>query len=172
MLTAFKGDLSQGRMDAEICAWGKDLLSNTRLLLDSPAAHDPVRPSCCRTSSSCSFRSFSYLRKPRRRIATDRGRADRRPGNDETSHRDSREAEREETIDHEEHLIAAAMISLAAGPHGQSPPRKFAPRTRARFAAREARAAREELGSLESWPRRVAGAWARRSGGLALSPRA
>ena len=43
MLTAFKGDLSQGRMDAEISAWGKDLLSNTRLLLDSPAANDPVR---------------------------------------------------------------------------------------------------------------------------------
>jgi hypothetical protein len=43
MLTAFKGDLSQGRMDAEISSWGKDLLSNTRLLLDSPAANDPVR---------------------------------------------------------------------------------------------------------------------------------
>jgi hypothetical protein len=43
MLTAFKGDLSQGRMDGEIAAWGKDLLSNTRLLLDSPAANDPTR---------------------------------------------------------------------------------------------------------------------------------
>jgi hypothetical protein len=43
MLTAFKGDLSQGRMDAEISSWGKELLSNTRLLLDSPAARDPVR---------------------------------------------------------------------------------------------------------------------------------
>jgi hypothetical protein len=43
MLTSFKGDLSQGRMDAEISAWGKELLSNTRLLLDSPAARDPVR---------------------------------------------------------------------------------------------------------------------------------
>jgi len=43
MLTAFKGDLSDGRMDAEISAWGKDLLSNTRLLLDSPAGKDPVR---------------------------------------------------------------------------------------------------------------------------------
>jgi hypothetical protein len=43
MLTAFKGDLSQGRMDAEIASWGKELLSNTRLLLDSPAAKDPVR---------------------------------------------------------------------------------------------------------------------------------
>jgi hypothetical protein len=43
MLTAFKGDLSQGRMDAEMASWGKELLSNTRLLLDSPAARDPVR---------------------------------------------------------------------------------------------------------------------------------
>jgi hypothetical protein len=43
MLTSFKGDLSQGRMDAQISAWGKELLSNTRLLLDSPAARDPVR---------------------------------------------------------------------------------------------------------------------------------
>ena len=43
MLTAFKGDLSQGRMDAQIASWGKDLLSNTRLLLDSPAGRDPVR---------------------------------------------------------------------------------------------------------------------------------
>jgi hypothetical protein len=43
MLTAFKGDLSQGRMDVEVSAWGKELLSNTRLLLDSPAAKDPVR---------------------------------------------------------------------------------------------------------------------------------
>lgn len=43
MLTVFKGDLSQGRMDAEISSWGKELLSNTRLLLDSPAAKDPVR---------------------------------------------------------------------------------------------------------------------------------
>jgi len=43
MLTAFKGDLSQGRMDTQIASWGKDLLSNTRLLLDSPAAQDPMR---------------------------------------------------------------------------------------------------------------------------------
>jgi hypothetical protein len=43
MLTSFKGDLAQGRMDAQIASWGKDLLSNTRLLLDSPAARDPVR---------------------------------------------------------------------------------------------------------------------------------
>ena len=43
MLTAFKTDVNQGRMDAQIATWGKDLLSNTRLLLDSPAAQDPVR---------------------------------------------------------------------------------------------------------------------------------
>ena len=43
MLTSFKGDLSRGRMDAQIASWGKDLLSNTRLLLDSPAARDPAR---------------------------------------------------------------------------------------------------------------------------------
>ena len=43
MLTAFKGDLNQGRMDAQVSAWSKDLLSNTRLLLDSPAAQDPAR---------------------------------------------------------------------------------------------------------------------------------
>ena len=43
LLTAFKADLSQGRMDTEMASWGKDLLSNTRLLLDSPAGRDPVR---------------------------------------------------------------------------------------------------------------------------------
>jgi hypothetical protein len=43
LLTAFKADLSQGRMDAEMASWGKDLLSNTRLLAASPAGRDPVR---------------------------------------------------------------------------------------------------------------------------------
>jgi len=43
LLTAFKGDLNQGRMDAQMASWGKELLSNTRLLLDSPVASDPVR---------------------------------------------------------------------------------------------------------------------------------
>jgi hypothetical protein len=43
LLTSFKGDLNQGRMDAQIASWGKELLSNTRLLLDSPVAADPVR---------------------------------------------------------------------------------------------------------------------------------
>ena len=43
LLTTFKGDLNQGRMDAEMASWGKELLSNTRLLLDSPVASDPVR---------------------------------------------------------------------------------------------------------------------------------
>ena len=43
LLTAFKADLSQGRMDGEMASWGKELLSNTRLLMDSPAGRDPVR---------------------------------------------------------------------------------------------------------------------------------
>ena len=43
LLTSFKGDLNQGRMDAQMASWGKELLSNTRLLLDSPVASDPVR---------------------------------------------------------------------------------------------------------------------------------
>jgi len=43
LLTAFKADLSQGRMDDQMASWGKDLLSNTRLLLDSPAANHPLR---------------------------------------------------------------------------------------------------------------------------------
>jgi len=43
MLTVFKGDPAPGRMDAQLASWGKDLLTNTRLLLDSPAARDPVR---------------------------------------------------------------------------------------------------------------------------------
>jgi hypothetical protein len=43
LLTAFKGDLNQDRMDAQMASWGKELLSNTRLLLDSPVASDPVR---------------------------------------------------------------------------------------------------------------------------------
>ncbi len=43
LLTAFKGDLNEGRMDAQMASWGKDLLSNTRLLLDSPVARDPAR---------------------------------------------------------------------------------------------------------------------------------
>lgn len=43
LLTAFKGDLNQGRMDVQMASWGKELLSNTRLLLDSPVASDPVR---------------------------------------------------------------------------------------------------------------------------------
>ena len=43
LLTAFKADLSQGRMDAQMSSWGKDLLSNTRLLIASPAGQDPLR---------------------------------------------------------------------------------------------------------------------------------
>jgi hypothetical protein len=43
LLTAFKSDLSQGRMDTEMASWGKNLLSNTRLLIASPVGRDPVR---------------------------------------------------------------------------------------------------------------------------------
>ena len=43
MLTIFKGDVSRGNMDDQFASWGKDLLSNTRLLLGSPAARDPAR---------------------------------------------------------------------------------------------------------------------------------
>lgn len=43
LLTSFKGDLNQGRMDTQMASWGKELLSNTRLLLDSPVASDPLR---------------------------------------------------------------------------------------------------------------------------------
>ena len=43
LLTTFKGDLNQGRMDVQMASWGKELLSNTRLLLDSPVASDPMR---------------------------------------------------------------------------------------------------------------------------------
>lgn len=43
LLTSFKGDLNQGRMDTQMASWGKELLSNTRLLLDSPVAADPLR---------------------------------------------------------------------------------------------------------------------------------
>ena len=40
----FRSDLNQGRMDTQMASWGKELLSNTRLLLDSPVATtDPVR---------------------------------------------------------------------------------------------------------------------------------
>jgi hypothetical protein len=43
LLTAFRTDSRDAKMDAQLSAWARDLLSNTRLLLDSPAADDPQR---------------------------------------------------------------------------------------------------------------------------------
>jgi hypothetical protein len=43
LLTAFRTDSRDAKMDAQLAKWARDLLSNTRLLLDSPAADDPQR---------------------------------------------------------------------------------------------------------------------------------
>jgi hypothetical protein len=43
LLTAFHNDSHDAKMDAQLSLWARDLLSNTRLLLDSPAADDPQR---------------------------------------------------------------------------------------------------------------------------------
>jgi hypothetical protein len=43
LLTAFRTDSRDAKMDAQLSSWARDLLSNTRLLLDSPAADDPQR---------------------------------------------------------------------------------------------------------------------------------
>jgi uncharacterized protein involved in type VI secretion and phage assembly len=43
LLTAFRTDSRDAKMDAQLSVWARDLLSNTRLLLDSPAADDPQR---------------------------------------------------------------------------------------------------------------------------------
>jgi len=43
LLTAFRTDSRDAKMDAQLSLWARDLLSNTRLLLDSPAADDPQR---------------------------------------------------------------------------------------------------------------------------------
>ena len=43
LLTAFRTDSRDPKMDAELSKWARELLSNTRLLLDSPAADDPQR---------------------------------------------------------------------------------------------------------------------------------
>lgn len=40
LLTSFKTQ-PQGTLDPEIAVWARDLLTNTRMLLDSPAADDP-----------------------------------------------------------------------------------------------------------------------------------
>lgn len=43
LLTAFRTDSANRAMDPVVAKWSRDLLSNTRLLLDSPAARDPLR---------------------------------------------------------------------------------------------------------------------------------
>jgi hypothetical protein len=40
LLTAFRVETRSGRVDPQVSAWARDLLSTTRLLLDSPAAED------------------------------------------------------------------------------------------------------------------------------------
>ena len=42
MLTSFRSHTDE-KMDAAMAKWARDLLTNTRLLLDSPAATDPRR---------------------------------------------------------------------------------------------------------------------------------
>jgi len=43
LLTAFRTDSRDAKMDAQLSKWARELLSNTRLLLDSPAGDDPQR---------------------------------------------------------------------------------------------------------------------------------
>ena len=43
LLTSYTSSSADARSDSLLGAWAKNLLSNTRLLLDSPAANDPVR---------------------------------------------------------------------------------------------------------------------------------
>lgn len=43
LLTSYSASPADARTDVLLAAWAKDLLSSTRLLLDSPAARDPVR---------------------------------------------------------------------------------------------------------------------------------
>jgi hypothetical protein len=43
LLVAFRNDAAQGRTDAQLSSWAQDLLTTTRLLLDSPAGQDPMR---------------------------------------------------------------------------------------------------------------------------------
>jgi hypothetical protein len=42
LLTQARSDVNQ-KNDAQLASWARDLLSNTRLLLDSPAGRDPAR---------------------------------------------------------------------------------------------------------------------------------
>ncbi|HEX8904209.1 MAG TPA: zf-HC2 domain-containing protein [Longimicrobiaceae bacterium] len=41
LLTSFRAEAASGQVDAQVGAWADEMLSNTRLLLDSPAAADP-----------------------------------------------------------------------------------------------------------------------------------
>lgn len=43
LLTSFRIESRSQKMDASLSTWARDLLSSTRLLLDSPAAEDPRR---------------------------------------------------------------------------------------------------------------------------------
>lgn len=42
LLTMVTADARMGRVDAEVSEWGRDLLLQTRLLIDSPASDDPL----------------------------------------------------------------------------------------------------------------------------------
>jgi hypothetical protein len=42
LLTTFRAGARAGTIDEEVQPWARDLLSSTRLLLDSPAAQDPA----------------------------------------------------------------------------------------------------------------------------------
>lgn len=41
LLTTVRADARAGRVDTSVTAWARDLLSTTRLMMDSPAARDP-----------------------------------------------------------------------------------------------------------------------------------
>ena len=43
LLVAFRAGAREGQLDTDLSRWARDLLSSTRLLLDSPAAGDPRR---------------------------------------------------------------------------------------------------------------------------------
>lgn len=42
LLTSFRAEAAAGQVDAGVADWAGQMLSNTRLLLDSPAANDPM----------------------------------------------------------------------------------------------------------------------------------
>lgn len=43
LLTAYGSSTADAGVDTQLSSWARDILSNTRLLLDSPAADDPAR---------------------------------------------------------------------------------------------------------------------------------